>query len=751
MHRFFRNPMYMSGFPEYPMQDPQSNSSNRKKQVVGSPKSKKPNETNLLDNEKLRPFREKIMGSVLEKVKRLSGDDESSEYDDESSESDEEGMNLMRMRKQHLLRTRILRRIILEYATLAQNAVLDIKKKGMCYGTSSLIRLHATFDSKEEIKIVLGRKALEEGFKLDTQDQTLKGCTMYLAVAMDGNNQILPLAYGVGKSERFTYWDWFLMKLKECIIACKAYQISNFEERFSTLRDWLPSVANKLDMIGLEKWARVYFLEWEKPDGLITVLPPVMDKHPPGRLHNRDRFRSKGEITTPKSHFEADYPAIVYDDALTSNENVSSKPTDFNKKFYNSLGRVPNHCSSSIGKRQWLLLFCKGIGKITVVTLVEEQMSPWKGLTKIVLLGLKSVLLTSRLVGLTKIVLLELKSVLLTSRLVEQDELPSSIELDSRARLDGGRIGRGPVSGFFGVSVTKLATGQLIDALSCDRIDMVIKDLDLDLKDIVAKFCGPSRWKELSKEMSSKILPCGDGSCWKTSSESTSFMKSLRCWFGSSNRSPWNEHPFFTNQMVSDRRDMNLPPRDQRHQYLRFEGLEYSDTDIVDFRERLEKIYSRGSTGMLWVRVYSLAMLGGDYLRLEANWLCEAVLDLKTVGPLQFQLGRAKCRMYRREFILDIGLHTTEEIESAGFRTGMDVGLVNIPYLLARYLRRFSLGRKRRAMISEEPERQPDVTADASELAEGAPDVDEDPQAVPEPVQAPQPSPVAAPVVRTMP
>ncbi|GKC14776.1 ankyrin repeat-containing protein [Tanacetum coccineum] len=135
---------------------------------------------------------------------------------------------------------------------------------------------------------------------------------MYLAVAMDGNNQILPLAYRVGKSKTFRSWDWFLMKLKECIIgkqdnltiiyvsiasaiknvfpnafhgrccrhllmnlrekgprfiskeelfwkACKAYQISNFEERFSTLRYWLPSVANKLDMIGLQKWARVHF------------------------------------------------------------------------------------------------------------------------------------------------------------------------------------------------------------------------------------------------------------------------------------------------------------------------------------------------------------------------------------------------------------------------------------------------------------------------------------------------------------
>nr|GEV58789.1 hypothetical protein [Tanacetum cinerariifolium] len=39
-----------------------------------------------------------------------------------------------------------------------------------------------------------------------------------------------------------------------------------------------------------------------------------------------------------------------------------------------------------------------------------------------------------------------------------------------------------------------------------------------------------------------------------TSSESTSFKKSLRCWFGSLDRSLWNEHPFYTNQMVSDRR-----------------------------------------------------------------------------------------------------------------------------------------------------------------------------------------------------
>ncbi|GJY49227.1 hypothetical protein Tco_0439183 [Tanacetum coccineum] len=38
---------------------------------------------------------------------------------------------------------------------------------------------------------------------------------------------------------------------------------------------------------------------------------------------------------------------------------------------------------------------------------------------------------------------------------------------------------------------------------------------------------------------------------------------------------------------------MALPPRDQRHQYLRYEGLQYRDTDILDFESRLTRIYMR--------------------------------------------------------------------------------------------------------------------------------------------------------------
>ncbi|GJU39871.1 hypothetical protein Tco_1192828 [Tanacetum coccineum] len=76
----------------------------------------------------------------------------------------------------------------------------------------------------------------------------------------------------------------------------------------------------------------------------------------------------------------------------------------------------------------------------------------------------------------------------------------------------------GSFLGFFGVFVKKLTTSRLIDSSPYGGIDMVIKDLDLEPKidAMMREFLNPSRWKELSKETSGKILPGGDGSCRKT-------------------------------------------------------------------------------------------------------------------------------------------------------------------------------------------------------------------------------------------
>ncbi|GJY68953.1 hypothetical protein Tco_0471935 [Tanacetum coccineum] len=95
--------------------------------------------------------------------------------------------------------------------------------------------------------------------------------------------------------------------------------------------------------------------------------------------------------------------------------------------------------------------------------------------------------------------------------------------------------------------------------------------------------------------------------------------------------------------------DMALPPREQRHRFLRYEGLEYIDSDIADFKSRIamEHLDEAGVvvfTSQAWRRMFS------------------------TRGPLVWELILEFLSMLRfGEFILALGLHTGEEMESPGF------------------------------------------------------------------------------------
>ncbi|GJT85661.1 hypothetical protein Tco_1067378 [Tanacetum coccineum] len=139
-----------------------------------------------------------------------------------------------------------------------------------------------------------------------------------------------------------------------------------------------------------------------------------------------------------------------------------------------------------------------------------------------------------------------------------------------------------------------------------------------------------------------------------------------------------------------------LSPRDQRHLWFRYEGHEYTDADRV-----------------------------------------EGVLELDAARNLQFQLGGLRCGMSWRQFVLAVGLHTAEEIDSVGLRVYwaestreiankgdisvyMNVRAVNVPYLLAQYLLRYAFKRKLRiyewlgdnwAWVAPGPERQQVVAA----------------------------------------
>ncbi|GKA69786.1 hypothetical protein Tco_0775850 [Tanacetum coccineum] len=264
---------------------------------------------------------------------------------------------------------------------------------------------------------------------------------------------------------------------------------------------------------------------------------------------------------------------------------------------------------------------------------------------------------------------------------------------------------------------------------------------------------------------------------------------------------------------------MALPQRDQRHQYHRYEGLLYSNADIVDFETILARIYRRE---VHRVQVFDF----GGLQDLMAEGLSVRMLmehmDAKGIGISSARdfLGTAPsytlirdpilrlchrliaCGIARRSYALE-----KVTVTDLFYLRRIDVGSVNVPYLLARYLRLFVAGRKSWALISggqfvarlaehfglltEErlrgltiiapalsvidmaelvrlhicveiddtwawvalgPERQSDAATGVPGAAEDAPTVDEGDQAVPAPVQAPQQPPPPPPAAgRTMP
>ncbi|GJZ05645.1 hypothetical protein Tco_0539438 [Tanacetum coccineum] len=199
--------------------------------------------------------------------------------------------------------------------------------------------------------------------------------------------------------------------------------------------------------------------------------------------------------------------------------------------------------------------------------------------------------------------------------------------------------------------------------------------------------------------------------------------------------------------VLVDFTDMALPPRDQRHQYLRvqafnFRGLPYLMAEGLSARMLMEHRDAQGQsmfTSRAWRRLFDIRGPLVHELILEffsTFRFEEAILDLDTAGALQFQLGGIPDKGDLRDYWIGI-LFAGDFLSTAPSYTaihdpilrlchrliacsivgrsqalekvivtnlfylrGMDVGSVNVPYLLARYLRLFATERKIRAYIS---------------------------------------------------
>ncbi|GJX32262.1 hypothetical protein Tco_0242117 [Tanacetum coccineum] len=206
-----------------------------------------------------------------------------------------------------------------------------------------------------------------------------------------------------------------------------------------------------------------------------------------------------------------------------------------------------------------------------------------------------------------------------------------------------------------------------------------------------------------------------------------------------------------------------LPLRDQRHPFLSFRFDRAEEMQTAGFSlywvESVRQIPDNAYLRDYWIRISSTR----DFLGITSSYtsirdpilrLCHRLIACSIAG-----------RSQSPEKVTVTDLFYLRE---------MDVGSVNVPYLLARYLRLFASGRKQGAMISggqflpvidmnelarlqicididytwawvaPGPENYPDAVAGALEAVEDAPIADEGALAIPKPIQAPQPSPPAA-------
>ncbi|GJV23015.1 hypothetical protein Tco_1375710 [Tanacetum coccineum] len=150
-----------------------------------------------------------------------------------------------------------------------------------------------------------------------------------------------------------------------------------------------------------------------------------------------------------------------------------------------------------------------------------------------------------------------------------------------------------------------------------------------------------------------------------------------------------------------------LPPRDQRHQWLRYQVEGYTEDIMHNYEQRLKTIwgrsvnrvhildFSRLTEGMrrtladrlrmvytgdegqelftshAWRRLFEIrAPLVREFILefLSTCWMSDTEMGLDVADTLCFQLGGARRRMTWRQFILALGLHTDEEMAEDGFR-----------------------------------------------------------------------------------
>ncbi|GKC94805.1 hypothetical protein Tco_1160247, partial [Tanacetum coccineum] len=185
-----------------------------------------------------------------------------------------------------------------------------------------------------------------------------------------------------------------------------------------------------------------------------------------------------------------------------------------------------------------------------------------------------------------------------------------------------------------------------------------------------------------------------------------------------------------------------LPPREQRHPFLRYQGLEYTAEDIADFEERMRMEHRDDAVLVRW---------GQEMIELEAVYSGLRITHRGGDGVPRIStdedfLGPPPSYTLIRDPVLRL-CHRMMAHNIAGRSQAPEKSMAHISggQFVARLAEHFGLLTAEilgGLTVAMGPERQPDVVAGTPAIAEDAHAVDEGDQAVLAPMQAPQQPPL---------
>ncbi|CAI9297696.1 unnamed protein product [Lactuca saligna] len=150
---------------------------------------------------------------------------------------------------------------------------------------------------------------------------------------MDDNNQILPIGYGIFPKETTDSWTWFLEKLHEYI---------GDVEALTMVTDTAPAITAIYPLSELS--------DWEVPDDLMVINPPVMEIRQAGRPKNTNRIPSQGEepkIRRCSRCHSTTNNTRTYKEIVPNNQSKSKKCTGASGSWTKSKEEEPTQATEN--------------------------------------------------------------------------------------------------------------------------------------------------------------------------------------------------------------------------------------------------------------------------------------------------------------------------------------------------------------------------------------------------------------------